>query len=120
LGRFAPRRPDSAWSKINSEIAERLIREGRMKPPGLRQIEAAKQDGRWDKAYSPQRTTILSTDFMEELETNEKAKSFFGILTKSEFYIIIFMIETAKNLEQRRNRIHSIIKTLEKQKKPQL
>jgi uncharacterized protein YdeI (YjbR/CyaY-like superfamily) len=110
LGRFTHRRPNSIWSKINTQIAERLIQEGRMKSPGLIQMEAAKQDGRWDRAYKPQRTAAVPADFVKELEKHEKAVSFLKGLSKSDVYLIIFLIETAKSEEQRRTRIQSIIK----------
>ena len=53
LQRFTPRSPRSKWSKVNCELAERLIAEGRMKPPGLAAVEAARAAGRWDAAYDP-------------------------------------------------------------------
>ena len=46
--RYQPRRPRSNWSERNKVLAERLISDGRMRPPGLAQVEAAKADGRWD------------------------------------------------------------------------
>jgi len=63
LGRFVPRRPKSIWSKINTKSAEKLIRQGRMKPAGLKQIEEARRDGRWDRAYSPPSTARLPQGF---------------------------------------------------------
>lgn len=50
LQRFTPRRRRSNWSKINRDLAEALIRSGRMKPAGLAEVEAARADGRWDAA----------------------------------------------------------------------
>jgi uncharacterized protein YdeI (YjbR/CyaY-like superfamily) len=50
LQRFTPRRARSNWSAINRAKAEQLIREGRMQPAGLREIERARADGRWDAA----------------------------------------------------------------------
>jgi uncharacterized protein YdeI (YjbR/CyaY-like superfamily) len=50
LQRFTPRRKRSKWSKINQDAATRLIKAGAMKPPGLREVERAKEDGRWDAA----------------------------------------------------------------------
>ena len=55
LQKFSPRGPKSIWSKINTEKAERLIASGEMRPAGLKAIEAAKQDGRWDAAYASQK-----------------------------------------------------------------
>src|SRR5262249_37824430 len=54
LQRFTPRRPRSKWSQINRTKAIALSEEGRMKPAGRKQIEAAKADGRWEAAYAPQ------------------------------------------------------------------
>ena len=52
LVRFTQRRPKSVWSKVNVAKVEKLIASGRMKPSGLTQVDAAKQDGRWAAAYS--------------------------------------------------------------------
>jgi uncharacterized protein YdeI (YjbR/CyaY-like superfamily) len=49
LLRFTPRRPNSNWTKGNQVKATKLIAQGRMKPAGLREVELAWQDGRWDK-----------------------------------------------------------------------
>ena len=54
LQKFTPRRAKSIWSKINRERAEALIRQGQMKPAGLKAVEAAKQDGRWDARHRGQ------------------------------------------------------------------
>jgi uncharacterized protein YdeI (YjbR/CyaY-like superfamily) len=56
IQRFTPRRSRSAWSKVNVGHVERLAREGRMQPPGLAAVEAAKRDGRWARAYDSQET----------------------------------------------------------------
>jgi uncharacterized protein YdeI (YjbR/CyaY-like superfamily) len=53
LTRFTPRKPRSKWSKHNCTRATALLAAGRMRPPGLAQIEMAKRDGRWDLAYAP-------------------------------------------------------------------
>lgn len=46
--RYQPRKPKSNWSARNKALAERLIAEGRMRPSGLAEIEAAQADGRWN------------------------------------------------------------------------
>jgi uncharacterized protein YdeI (YjbR/CyaY-like superfamily) len=51
IQRFSPRKPKSAWSKSNVERVQRLVDEGRMRAPGLRQVEAAKTDGRWPRPH---------------------------------------------------------------------
>ena len=86
LGRFAPRRPKSIWSKINTKRAEALIRQGRMKPSGLRQVREAKKDGRWDRAYSSPSTAKLPEDFIKALSKNKEAGAFFKTLNRSNVY----------------------------------
>jgi uncharacterized protein YdeI (YjbR/CyaY-like superfamily) len=113
LWRFCPRRPKSIWSKINTMHAERLIREGRMKPAGLRQIEEAKRDGRWDRAYSPQKTAIVPKDFLKALNKSGKAKEFFNTLNRSNRYAIIFRLDTTADAAKRKEKIGKIIKMLE-------
>lgn len=77
LQKFTPRGPKSIWSKINTEKAEKLIKSGEMKPAGLKAIEAAKQDGRWDAAYESQKNISVPDDFQAALDKNAKAKAFF-------------------------------------------
>lgn len=115
LGRFVPRRPNSIWSKVNVGIAERLISEGRMKQAGLMQIEAAKKDGRWARAYSSSKDAALPPDFLEALSKNRKALTFSKTLNRANFYAIVFRIENAKTPEKRAAKIASIIKMLEKE-----
>ena len=64
LQRYTPRRPRSAWSKRNREHVARLEREGRMKPSGHEQVDAAKADGRWDRAYDSPANIDVPVDFL--------------------------------------------------------
>jgi uncharacterized protein YdeI (YjbR/CyaY-like superfamily) len=117
LKRFVPRRPKSIWSKLNTERAERLIRQGRMKPAGLKEIEEAKKDGRWQGAYSPPSQAKLPADFLEELRKNKKAEAFFATLNRRNVYPVIFRLENAKNPELRRAKIKQFIAMFEKGEK---
>ena len=114
LQKFTPRRPKSIWSKINVEKVERLIASGEMKPSGLKAVEAAKQDGRWDAAYASQKNISVPEDFQSALSKNEKAKAFFESLTGSKRYAFLFRIETAKKAETREKRISQFVEMLEK------
>ncbi len=114
LQKFTPRRPKSIWSKINTEKVERLIASGQMKSPGLKAVEAAKQDGRWDAAYKSQKNISVPEDFQSALSKNEKAKIFFDTLTGAKRYSFLFRIETAKKVETREKRIHQFVEMLEK------
>lgn len=52
LQRYTRRRPRSKWSRRNISKVERLTREGRMRPGGLAEVEAARADGRWDNPWT--------------------------------------------------------------------
>jgi uncharacterized protein YdeI (YjbR/CyaY-like superfamily) len=114
LQKFTQRGAKSIWSKINTEKVERLIASGEMKPAGLRAVEAAKQDGRWDAAYSSQKNMTVPEDFQAALDKNKKAKAFFGTLNSVNRYAILFRIETAKRAETRIRRIQQFVEMLER------
>src|SRR5205807_7918099 len=96
--------------------AEMLIRQGRMTSAGLKQVEEAKTDGRWDRAYSPPSTAKLP-DFIKALYKNKEARAFFKTLNRANIYSVVFRLETAKTEELRREKIKQIIKMFEKGKK---
>ena len=114
LQRFTPRRAKSIWSKINTEKVANLIASGEMKPSGLKAVEAAKQDGRWDAAYASSKNISVPADFQSALEGNRKAKSFFESLTSARRYSFLFRIETAKKAETRERRIRQFVEMLER------
>ena len=117
LQKFTPRGPKSIWSKINTEKVERLIASGEMSAAGLKAVEAAKQDGRWDAAYSSQRNMAIPEDFQAALDSNKRAKAFFATLTGANRYAILFRIETAKKAETRARRIQQFLQMLERGEK---
>jgi uncharacterized protein YdeI (YjbR/CyaY-like superfamily) len=117
LGRFVPRRAKSIWSKINTKRAEILIGQGRMKPAGLKQVEDAKRDGRWDRAYNPPSTAKLPEDFIKALQKNKQVEVFFRTLNRANIYSVVFRLENAKNEKSRRMKIKQIIKMFEKGEK---
>ena len=117
LQRFSPRRPASSWSKINTQHAERLIRVGRMTPAGLKQVEAAKADGRWSAAYDSPRNASMPEDFLKALHKNKKAKGFFTTLNKANIYSITYRLQTAKKPETRQKRLKMILGMLSRGEK---
>ncbi len=112
LQKFTPRRPKSVWSKINTAKVEQLIACGRMRPAGQREVDAAKEDGRWDAAYQPQSAFTLPDDFRAALDGRPEARAFFDTLNKVNRYAICHRIETAKKAETRRTRIETFIAML--------
>jgi uncharacterized protein YdeI (YjbR/CyaY-like superfamily) len=117
LQKFTPRGPKSIWSKINTKKVERLIKSGEMMPAGLKAIEAAKKDGRWDAAYASQKNIGVPEDFQSALDKNKKAKDFFATLKSSERYSFLFRIQTAKKAETRAKRIQQFVEMLERNEK---
>jgi uncharacterized protein YdeI (YjbR/CyaY-like superfamily) len=117
LQMFTPRRPRSGWSKKNTEHAERLIQTGKMKPAGLAQIEAAKQDGRWKAAYDSPSTTSIPKDFLNALKRNKKAEKFFKSLNRTNLYAIAYRLQTAKTPETRKKRMEKILEMMAKGEK---
>jgi uncharacterized protein YdeI (YjbR/CyaY-like superfamily) len=110
--RFLPRRPKSTWSKINCEIAENLIASGAMKPSGLKEVEIAKADGRWDNAYASQSTIEIPNDLQIALDQNPKAYTAFQSLNKSNRYAFLYRIHMAKRAETRARHIQKTIDML--------
>jgi len=112
LQKFTPRRAKSGWSKINAQHAERLIKSGEMAPGGLKEIKAAKADGRWKAAYDSFSNANVPDDFLKELAKNKKATAFFETLNKTNLYSIAYRLQTAKKPETRVKRIQAIIEML--------
>lgn len=112
LQRFSPRRPNSVWSKINTGHAERLIKAGRMKPAGLKEVETAKKDGRWKSAYHSQSTATYPADFLKEINKNKKAKAFLETLDRTNRFAIIYRLHNAKKTETREKRLKQFVAML--------
>lgn|GEM_PF-34380 len=117
LRKFTPRRPRSLWSNRNKEHAEGLIISGKMQPAGLREVNEAKEDGRWIAAYDSYGKMDVPQDFLEELNKDDRAKSFFVTLDKANVYAIAWRLQTAKKPETRRRRLETIIEMLAKGEK---
>jgi uncharacterized protein YdeI (YjbR/CyaY-like superfamily) len=112
LQRFTPRTAKSIWSKINKTKAEALISAGRMRPAGLREIDRAKRNGRWEAAYSSASTSIVPDDLQQALDTNPKAKQFFATLNSQNRYAILFRIQNVKRAETRAKKISQFLDML--------
>jgi uncharacterized protein YdeI (YjbR/CyaY-like superfamily) len=112
LQRFSPRRPGSRWSKINTDKAAELIEAGLMQPAGIREVELARADGRWDAAYEGQRAMGVPDDLAAELAANEAAGAFFATLSGANRYAILYRIGDAKRPETRAKRIAKYVAML--------
>jgi uncharacterized protein YdeI (YjbR/CyaY-like superfamily) len=112
LRKFTPRRPKSMWSKRNREIVEQLAHAGKMKPAGLKEIAAAKEDGRWNRAYDSPSKMSVPADLMKEITKNKDARLFFKTLSKANIYAITWRLQTAKRPDIRDKRMKTIITML--------
>jgi uncharacterized protein YdeI (YjbR/CyaY-like superfamily) len=101
LQKYVPRRPRSRWSQVNVARAEELIAAGRMRPPGLAEIDAAKADGRWAAAYESQRNVTVPPDLAAALAVSPQAAQAFDALSKTERYAMILKLITARTATAR-------------------
>ena len=117
LQRFTPRTSKSIWSKINKAKAEALIASGRIRAAGLREVERARKDGRWDAAYSSASTATVPADLQTALDANLKAKAFFATLNSQNRYAVLFRIQAVKKPETRARKIVQFVEMLSKEEK---
>jgi len=112
MQRFTPRRAQSRWSKINRAKAEKLIAEGRMAPAGLAEVERARADGRWDRAYDSPTTATVPDDLRAALDAEPAAAERFEALDGNNRYAILHRIQDAKRAETRARRIAQFVAML--------
>ena len=113
LQKFTPRRPRSLWSKRNIGKVAVLIEAGRMQPAGLAEVEAAKQDGRWEAAYDSPKDMVVPDDFLEAVRGNPQTQAYFESLNKSSVYAIGWRLATAKTPATRQRRFDKLLAMLE-------
>jgi len=109
LTRFTPRKRTSKWSENNRKRAEQLMADGRVTPAGLKEIAAAKADGRWESAYAPASTAEEPEDLQAALDAAPEARAFFDTLTGANRYAILYRVQTAKKSETRAARIAKFV-----------
>jgi uncharacterized protein YdeI (YjbR/CyaY-like superfamily) len=109
LQRFTPRAARSIWSKINCAKAEALVASGRMQAPGLAEVERAKRDGRWARAYDSPRTAVVPADLLAAFERKPRAHTFFKALDGANRYAILYRVQEAKRPETRTRRIEDLV-----------
>ncbi len=112
LQKFTPRRARSVWSKVNCDKAMALLAQQRMQPAGIRQVELAKADGRWEAAYESQSRITIPDDLQRELDNNQAAQDFFNTLNSTNRYAILYRIHSAKKPETRAARIKKFVEML--------
>ena len=112
LQRYTPRRGKSIWSQINVANVARLIEAGRMTPHGLREVEAAKADGRWDRAYGSGKAMRIPDDLQAAIDAVPKAKKMLATLTEQNRFALAFRVHHMKTEAGRRKKIETFVAML--------
>ena len=118
LQRITPRRARSVWSQKNVEAAEALIRAGRMRPAGLAAVEAARADGRWERAYAGAATITVPDDLAAALADEPAAQEAFATLDGTNRYAVLWRVHTAASPATRAGRIAALVQTLAEGRRP--
>lgn len=112
LQRYVPRRPKSLWSKVNVGNVARLIDEGRMTEHGLKQVELAKADGRWQRAYAGSREMVVPEDLRAAIAAVPEAQAAFERLSSQNRYAILFRLSQLKTEAGRKKRMAEYVSML--------
>jgi len=112
LQRITPRRARSVWSQKNVDAVEALILAGRMRPTGLAAVDAARADGRWDRAYAGSATITVPEDLAAALAAEPAAQKEFEALDGANRYAVLWRVHTAASDATRAKRIASLVQLL--------
>jgi uncharacterized protein YdeI (YjbR/CyaY-like superfamily) len=118
LQRMTPRRARSVWSQKNVDAVEALTAAGRMRPAGLAAVEAAKADGRWERAYAGSATITVPDDLAEALAAEPAARAAFDGLDGTNRYAVLWRVHTAASPATRAKRITALVQMLAEGRRP--
>jgi uncharacterized protein YdeI (YjbR/CyaY-like superfamily) len=114
LQRYSPRKKTSIWSSINVDNVARLIKEGRMTRHGLAQVEAAKADGRWDRAYKSGKDMKIPADLQAAIDAEPKAKAMLAKLSAQNRFSLAFRTDNMKTPAGRKKKIETFVAMLKR------
>ena len=114
LQRYTPRRGKSIWSQINVDNVTRLTKEGRMTEHGLAQVEAAKADGRWDRAYGSGQDMKIPDDLQAAIDAEPKAREMLAKLSAQNRFALAFRTHNMKTEAGRKKKIASFVEMLKR------
>ena len=116
--RITPRRPRSVWSQKNVEAVGALTAAGRMRPAGLAAAEAARADGRWERAYPGAAQMTVPDDLTAALAAEPAAQQAFDALDGTNRYAVLWRVHTAATPETRARRIAATVQMLAEGRRP--
>ena len=114
LQRYTPRGRKSTWSRINVDNVARLIAEGRMTPHGLAHVEAARADGRWQRAYAGTRDMVIPADLQAAIDADPAARATFATLNAQNRYALAFRLHNLKTEAARARNIARFVEMLKR------
>ncbi|HEY1125198.1 MAG TPA: YdeI/OmpD-associated family protein [Sphingobium sp.] len=114
LQRYTPRTAKSIWSQVNVDNVARLIAEGRMTEHGLRQVEAAKVDGRWDRAYAAGKNMAIPDDLQAAIDAEPAARAMLAKLSAQNRFALAFRVHNMKTETGRKKKIESFVEMLKR------
>lgn len=114
LQRYSPRGKKGTWSQINVDNIARLIRKGRMTAHGLKQVEAAKADGRWDRAYKSGKDMKIPADLQMAIDAEPKAKAMLAKLSAQNRFSLAFRVHNMKTDAGRKKKIETFVEMLKR------
>ncbi|RUV82565.1 hypothetical protein EOA88_18490 [Mesorhizobium sp. M5C.F.Ca.IN.020.14.1.1] len=114
LQRYTPRGRKSIWSQINVDNVARLIEEGRMTEHGLKQVEAAKADGRWARAYGSGKDMKIPGDLQAAIDAEHKAKAMLATLSAQNRFALAFRIHNMKTEAGRKKKVAAFVEMLKR------
>jgi uncharacterized protein YdeI (YjbR/CyaY-like superfamily) len=116
LQRYTPRRKRSIWSQINVDNVNRLIADGRMTEHGLEQVEAAKADGRWERAYGSAKNMTIPGDLQAAIDAEPKARRMLSTLSAQNRFALAFRLHNTKTAAGRKKKIAAFVEMLKRGK----
>ena len=114
LQRYTPRGKKSIWSKINIDNVARLTEAGRMTKHGLDQVEAAKADGRWDRAYGGSKGMTIPPDLQAAIDAEPKARETLARLSAQNRFALAFRTHNMKTEAGRKRKIADFVEMLKR------
>jgi uncharacterized protein YdeI (YjbR/CyaY-like superfamily) len=112
LQKYIPRRPRSRWSQVNVRKVGELTAAGRMRPPGLAEVEAAQQDGRWAAAYVSQKEFTVPDDLQAALDATPGGAAAYAALSRTDQYAVVLDLVTAREPAVRSARLRKAMQRL--------
>jgi uncharacterized protein YdeI (YjbR/CyaY-like superfamily) len=114
LQRYTPRGSKSIWSKINIDNVARLVEAGRMTEHGLREVDAAKADGRWERAYGGSKEMTIPSDLQAAIDAEPKAKAMLEKLSAQNRFALAFRTHNMKTEAGRKKKIADLVAMLKR------